>query len=196
MNSLGHIMDTHRRSNSPSRAVSSSSVLTMSDPQPRIRVINPNSNETVTRGERRSARKRCASIDAIVRLPQPDTPITTTTEGSSIRQRRSCSGPKARSLVEPISPGAVKLVFVQPEVAWYRSCRRYWTRKTCVTQIEWRLKKNQRGVSADAPQSGVAKRGRVEAIGDIFSQPSSGFRTIQGRVQRPAAHPDACLTKV
>jgi hypothetical protein len=71
-------------------------------------VINPNSNETVTRGGRRSARKRCASIDAIVRLPQPDTPITTTTEGSSIRRR-------------------------------------------------------------------------VEAIGDIFSQPSSGFRTIQGR---------------
>jgi hypothetical protein len=123
----------------------------MSDPQPRIRVINPNSNETVTRGERRSARKRCASIDAIVRLPQPDTPITTTTEGSSIRQRRSCSGPKARSLVEPISPGAVKLVFVQPEVAWYRSCRRYWTRKTCVTQIEWRLKKAKGRLSRRAP---------------------------------------------
>jgi hypothetical protein len=36
---------------------------------------------------------------------------------------------EGKSLVEPISPGAVKLVFVQPEVAWYRSCRRYWTRK-------------------------------------------------------------------
>src|SRR6266516_7781599 len=66
---------------------------------------------------------------------------------------------EGKSLVEPISPGAVKLVFVQPEVAWYRSCRRYWTRKTCVTGAS----KKQRGVSADAPQSGVAKRGRVEA---------------------------------
>jgi hypothetical protein len=56
-----------------------------------------------------------------------------------------------KSLVEPISPGAVKLVFVQPEVAWYRSCRRYWTRKTCVTQIEWRLKKAKGRLSRRAP---------------------------------------------
>jgi hypothetical protein len=64
VNSLGHIMDTHRRSNSPSRAVSSSSVLTMSDPQPRIRVINPNSNETVTRGvQRASPQHRDNAVD-------------------------------------------------------------------------------------------------------------------------------------
>ncbi len=102
---------------------------------------------------------------------------------------------EGKSLVEPISPGAVKLVFVQPEVAWYRSCRRYWTRKTCVTQIEWRLKKAKGRLSRRAPVW-CCETGARRGNGDIFSQPSSGFRTIQGRVQRPAAHPDACLTKV
>jgi hypothetical protein len=44
--------------------VSSSSVLTMSDPQPRIRVINPNSNETVTRGvQRASPQHRDNAVD-------------------------------------------------------------------------------------------------------------------------------------